>query len=1346
MSATPVSPTPVEPNDADDEPVMPSFHIPIRSSIQFPDNDSLHHARFIEIFPEEMRDTPVSTLLQVLKDESAELSTWADAGWHYMVQKKNRESLTILEEACDTTAATTTTTPSNDVDKTERVRILAATGIAHLSSNGAADATSGNTAKRSNVLDEARQQADQKFTQAGKIDPFFPMTWIGRGMLNLWQGKHDQATFFFQTTLKQCGPVLPALLGTAAVSFAQGDYTAAQTAYGQALRKYPHASGAASRVGFGLASYALGQVDRAKAAFRRATAIDPENVEAMVGTAILDMASVDVSDKDYAAKMEEAIRVMSMANLLNHENAMVQNHLANHYFWKWTPVNGTVEVTKGSQLVQMPSQAVPLEPGERIRIGTKFETTVQDVEDDSNNNTASTFTVTDSWSEGSATGLKVWKKDYDRVIALAKGAYGSTNVQSMQAESLFFLARVYHVRGETDHALKFYEKACKLAPALTPARFGLAQTLIVKEDYSAAKKQLQQVLATASNATDALALLGLLEARSGKQVEEGLMHLRKATELDPLNTDLVVLEAMALQKYENNYVKSLERYKKALLLMERKNTKVSYEIYANCGVLCHELKRHDEALDMYRRALAVLDEDGFKGAAVFQLADGPERGRIRHVDNAMFNAFVNSNLLVEVLDRHSKTFVKVLDVLEADVAGILSKGDRVSLGDGFETKVVSWESRDGAIVLELADEYDPMDTDSKKAPLLVVRENNLLSIPEAITVAFNIARLHEATGRTVAAIEIHKAILKRNPAYVNSYLRLACIAVDCGSLKEGSEWLKIAASTAPGNPEVLTLVGNLHLSLCDWAPAQSVFDGLLSKKIPNVDAYASLSLGNIYFANLHVNEDKRYDKHLQYAADYYRRILAKDPANAYAANGIGTVLAEKAEIFKAKEVFNRVREVSGDSIPDALLNLGHIFLAQKKHPEALQMYTNYMKRTEDGTTPTTAKSRVDDVVSVLLYIAFAFFDWARHTELANDSSAAPADGRYREAMQHLNLAIGKGSKQDLVLKYNLCMTKLQAANCVLQKLTRNIPRSVEEVEEALRGLEESFQIVEQIVKDKADGKKVNISSTTLQDFVKHCKANILSAQSHLEDERKRAKEAEVEREIRRLAAEEATIKERLRMDQAAMDAHKRQEEKDQKAEAKMKQVEELQSNWREEKETKQSEKEKRARGRRDEMTADEVGLVVEDDNHQATNGHGLFDDSDDDSEIVDSLPNETKGGGGLEKSTSSTKDLFGDSDDDQSGNDEDRKGTFKPDATKATITSMDLFGDSDEDDIEVAYGATKPTSEESKKEPPATSNDLFGDTDEDSDAEPSTNSAKRPNESRIAELDGGGQPNKKARL
>lgn len=97
-----------------------------------------------------------------------------------------------------------------------------------------------------------------------------------------------------------------------------------------------------------------------------------------------------------------------------------------------------------------------------------------------------------------------------------------------------------------------------------------------------------------------------------------------------------------------------------------------------------------------------------------------------------------------------------------------------------------------------------------------------------------------------------------------------------------------------------------------------------------------------------------------------------------------------------------------------------------------------MKRAEDGTTPITSKSRVEDVVDVLLYIAFAYFDWARHTELYNDANAAPADERYKNAMEHLEKAVSKQSKKDVVLKYNLCMTKLQAANCVLQKLTRNM--------------------------------------------------------------------------------------------------------------------------------------------------------------------------------------------------------------------------------------------------------------------------------------------------------------------
>lgn len=140
-------------------------------------------------------------------------------------------------------------------------------------------------------------------------------------------------------------------------------------------------------------------MDRAKASFARALDIDPENVDAMVGAAVLDMASLDEASNEFNSLMEKAIKMMSMANLLDHSNAMVQNHLANHYFWKWTPISGSVEVSQGSTLVRG-SQPIPLDPGERIRIGTEFETYVaEDTEDADEEGT--TFRLRDAWKETS---------------------------------------------------------------------------------------------------------------------------------------------------------------------------------------------------------------------------------------------------------------------------------------------------------------------------------------------------------------------------------------------------------------------------------------------------------------------------------------------------------------------------------------------------------------------------------------------------------------------------------------------------------------------------------------------------------------------------------------------------------------------------------------------------------------------------------------------------------------------------------------------------------------------------------------------------------------------------------
>ena len=853
---------------------------------------------------------------------------------------------------------------------------------------------------------------------------------------------------------------------------------------------------------------------------------------------------------------------------------------------------------------------------------------------------------------------------------LAKGAYSSTAVKEIQAESCFQLARVHHVREEIDAAHKLYERACKLAPDLAPARFGLAQTLVAKDMHKEAAAHLRLVLGTSSStATDALALLGLLQVKGGN-IKEGLGFLKKAIDLDPLNPDLLELEALALQQQKSDYPKSLERYRKAMELRTKQDKAIPHELYCNIGVLCHETKQYQESVDMYLEALKVLDSADSAVATLDNV--GRPGARVQHQDNHMFWDFMQLSDLQ--LLPVSPTKLK-LQGGDSSSHSLLRVGDHVKIVESGDkelvTEVLEVENVDGVISIRIKDELsessfprpktkavekpaeekkeaseqpsdgkegdkeegdkegekegdkesppelevpdgqeagsqvdDPMETDNPQQPseappaegaeaekqaeqmdvdqvkpeaptaegenandapqnlegttqepaeelppptplnFFFKRENKRLENPQAITIAFNIARVHENAGRTLAAVELLKAIAKRVPAYVNCYLRLACIARDCGSLRECSAWLKIACQAAPGNPEVLTLVGNLHLSLCDWGPAQNVFDQLLMKRVSSVEAYSKLSMGNIYFANLNV--PKNYGKHLKKAADLYKSILQKDKANAYAANGIGTILAEKGEIFKAKEVFNRVREVSSDTIADAHLNLGHIYLAQKKHPEALQMYQSYMKRTQDGTAPITTKSRADDEAEVLLYIAFAYFDWARQTELLNNAQAAPADERYRKCIEHLDMALKKSKRKEVLLQYNLCMTKLQAANCVLQKQSRNIRRTAQEVQDALDGLEESLPKVEEILRWKTEGKKIQIPTSVLQDFITHCRANIDSAKLHLEEEKKQEAEANEIREWQRVTAETQKQEEKVRLALKKEEELKKQEERDRK--------------------------------------------------------------------------------------------------------------------------------------------------------------------------------------------------------
>jgi len=352
------------------------------------------------------------------------------------------------------------------------------------------------------------------------------------------------------------------------------------------------------------------------------------------------------------------------------------------------------------------------------------------------------------------------------------------------------------------------------------------------------------------------------------------------------------------------------------------------------------------------------------------------------------------------------------------------------------------------------------------------------------------------------------------------------------------------------------------------------------------------------------------------------------------------------------------------------------------------MYQSYMKRTQDGLAPITTKSRQDDEAEVLLYIAFAYFDWARQTELFNNAQAAPADERYRKCTEHLELALRKSKRKEVLLQYNLCMTKLQAANCVLQKLTRNIRRTAKEVQDALEGLEKSLPKVQEILKWKTEGKKIHIPTSMLQDFITHCKANIESAKSHLDEERRREEEAAEIRELQRVAAESQKREEEILVVMKREEEAKKQEERDRKAAQKMMKVEQLRQGWEYESQMEKAAAEKRSRVKQ----TPEVVVEEEED------PKGLFDDDDDDAPNNDDAANDTS-------------KLF-DSDDDEPAS--------KPDSANQPVsgaTEKDLFGSSDEgSEDELLESAKRVVPEDDDlvaENPPAKKVRLLDDDDDD---------------------------------
>lgn len=168
---------------------------------------------------------------------------------------------------------------------------------------------------------------------------------------------------------------------------------------------------ASVRVGFGLCCYKLGQIPRAQAAMARALQLDPQNAQALVASAILELSTAPAGPKDAARRTENAISTISMAYHIDEKNAMALNHLANHYFWTWSPLKTTLSIEQGSRTGNISEDVThDLRPGDLIRVGSVFATAVGDKGLD-----GTTLDLRDEFTEPPGEGLRLYRKDYRKV-------------------------------------------------------------------------------------------------------------------------------------------------------------------------------------------------------------------------------------------------------------------------------------------------------------------------------------------------------------------------------------------------------------------------------------------------------------------------------------------------------------------------------------------------------------------------------------------------------------------------------------------------------------------------------------------------------------------------------------------------------------------------------------------------------------------------------------------------------------------------------------------------------------------------------------------------------------------
>ncbi|KAH8737729.1 RNA polymerase II-associated protein [Ilyonectria robusta] len=487
------------------------------------------------------------------------------------------------------------------------------------------------------------------------------------------------------------------------------------------------------------------------------------------------------------------------------------------------------------------------------------------------------------------------RKAWDNADKLAHKAIQFTDVNAIASDGWYLLARKEHYGGNTERASDYYRRADDARggadTGYLPAKFGVAQLSVLKNDLGEAKLRLEKMIQQSKN-HEAMILLGTLYA---EEVFTNQYSDSKEDKSAELKKAITLLEGVRTAWKDPK--KTLAPDASVLLNLARLYETDHPDKALQCLQQVEQLEL--EQVPASERPTDVTDETEIRSATrkflppqlLNNIGCFHSQAEKHELASEMFEAALSACMRIGEKDPDMDT-----DALVSTIS--------FNLGRSYESRALT----DKAVevyegLLARHDDY----TDARaRLAYIKLRKNPNKEGPDAV------AKLYQENNTDLEVRSLYGWYLGK----VHSRKRPANINED----PEFRHYKHTLQNHDKHDRHALVGMGNLYLAQAREMRRES--DSEKQKR--------SVTYGK--------------------AVEFFEKALSLDPKNAYAAQGIAIALVEDRKDYKgALGIFNKVRETLRDS--HLYVNLGHIYAELRQYSKAIEHYEIALSRDGKANDP-----------------------------------------------------------------------------------------------------------------------------------------------------------------------------------------------------------------------------------------------------------------------------------------------------------------------------------------------------------------------------------------------------------